>query len=116
MSLSSLRARLTALAAHVPTPTAPLVPVVLLGDGGPPPAGCRWMNSEETLRDLERFLRGEPNPHTLSPAQEAEITRRFEAVTGGVENVERWARAFLAELAQDASTESGNGEAPGVST
>jgi hypothetical protein len=73
------------------------------------------MRSEEVLRDLARLLRGEPNPYTITPMQEQEITARFDAATGGIENVERWARAFLAETAEDASTELGNGEAPGAS-
>ena len=67
------------------------------------------------LRDLERFLRGEPNPYTLTPMQEQEITGRFEVATGGVENVERLARELLAEAAQHARTEWGTGEAIGVS-
>jgi hypothetical protein len=56
------------------------------------------MNSEETLRDLERFLRGEPNPHTLTPMQEQEITARFAAATGGIEVIERMQRKLVAEL------------------
>jgi hypothetical protein len=115
VTLAQLRARLARVAGHVPaTPEGPLVPIIPV-DRGPPPRGTRYMKSEEVLREVERSLRGEPSPHVLTPAQQAEIDARFDAATGGVENVERWARAFLAETAEDASTEWGNGEAPGVS-
>jgi hypothetical protein len=57
------------------------------------------MRSEEVLRDLERFLRGEPNPYVLTPMQEQEITRRFEAATGGIEAVEEMQRELLRQTA-----------------
>jgi hypothetical protein len=115
VNLRELRARLDRLTGHVPTtPEGPLVPTIPV-DRGPPPRGTRYMKSEEVLREVERSLRGEPSPHVLTPAQQAEIDARFEATTGGVENVERLQRELLAAYAQDASTEWGNGEAPGVS-
>jgi hypothetical protein len=115
MTLSSLRARLNRLTGRVPAaPEEPLVPIIPV-DRSPPPRGTRYMKSEEVLREVERFLRGEPSPYVLTPAQQAETDARFEAATGGVENVERLARELLAEATQHARTESGNGEAPEVS-
>ena len=116
MNLAQLRARVARLAGHVRAASeGPLVPIIPLPDHDPPPRGTRYMKSEEVLRDLARFLRGEPNRYTLTSAQQVEIDARFEAATGGVENVERLARELLAETAQDASTGWGNGEAPWVS-
>ena len=97
MNLAQLRARVARLAGHVRAASeGPLVPIIPLPDHGPPPRGTRYMKSEEVLREVERFLRGEPSPHVLTPTQQAEIDARFEAM-GGVESVERQARAFLAK-------------------
>jgi hypothetical protein len=49
------------------------------------------MNSEEVGREVERLIRGEPSPHVLTPAQQAEISARFEA-SGGVARVEQMQR------------------------
>ncbi len=101
MSLATLRARLDRLTGRAHSePEGPLVPIIPV-DSGPPPRGCRYMGSEEAIREVERLLRGESSPSVLTPAQRAELDRRFEVATGGVERVERLAREFL--------------EAPGVS-
>jgi hypothetical protein len=81
-SIREIRTRLDRLTSHVPTPTAPLVPVIPPGDGLPLPRGTRCATSEESLRTVVRLLNGEPSPYLLTREQREELDARFERAGG----------------------------------
>lgn len=86
-SFTGLKAKLADLKARALARTAgPLVPIFPPCDGLPLPPWARGMTSEEAIAEVERLQRGEPSPYVLTPAQEAEISARFEAA-GGVARV-----------------------------
>jgi hypothetical protein len=107
-TIASIRRQIEQARAAIPEPPeGPLNPIVPPCDGLPPPRGCRLMNSEEVMREVQRLLSEVANPDGQPPSywdkltqdQRDELDARFEA-SGGIERVERMQRDLLASEAR----------------